>query len=154
MNQESLMNKEQARAKWLKQLRSPTARKVTEALESYDCELARCCLGHANYALGQRKWKSDDDVWYGDPAGSSTRSSLTKEAAMLLDITPQGFFKEPIPVQPGWHPVSIGIETIPNLVILNDTTILEPVQIADVIEEQFEKDNFRPYLSYSSHHTA
>ena len=144
------MNTDEARQKWLAQLRSPDAKKTTGKLEDFDDRRKRCCLGHACHALGESRRESISGhgkavVQYGY---DRALYQLPDSAAELLDITTSGRFKNAITVK---HTVS-GYEGFSRLMTclsdLNDDTTLTPSEIADVIEEQFKTDNFVPFGRY------
>ena len=131
------------RRKWLAVLRDPKSSKNRGSLESYWDENSRCCLGHACHALDVEKEESKPDsaVYY-----DGKDSILPKGARNALDIDHRGNFIEPVTII-SVHPNSLTHRyedyfTAYDLIDVNDNTNLTPKEIADVIEEQFENDNF------------
>ena len=127
------------RAEWLAQLRSPEAKKAQGKLEDPEKPDHRCCLGHACHVFGLRRvvkvveWKSRECVFYGETHEEA--SWLPYEARQKLNISLKGSFKAVVAVD--------GI-TVNALSVVNDYTKLSLPEIADLIEEQFEADNFLP----------
>ena len=118
------------RQKWLSVLRAPESKKALGVLESSEDPNARCCLGHACHALGLKRT---------EPAGSryvhydSKSQWLSKNARRALRIDSTGYFRKPI---------IINGKKLTNLSQVNDWTSLTPQEIADVIEDQFDNNNF------------
>ena len=124
------------REQWLEQLRNPESEKVTGMLEDPHCENARCCLGHACYALGiEREESVNQEYVYYD----GEWEVLSGEVAEMLDITQNGNFVHDVNIA-DYFP-----EYLPNkymcLSDLNDRTSLKPQQIAVILEDQFAKGN-------------
>ena len=144
---------ENCRKKWLAQLRHPDAMKARTELERHDIPNARCCLGHACHALGLkrkvRKAELNLDgvvgksvVFYGD-----STTYLPIEARKKLNLTYNGRFLKPIKVRdvPGIYLAeNYEKKEYWNLAEINDATPLGPREMADIIEENFENDNFKP----------
>ena len=118
------------RKKWLAVLRAPESKKHRAALEKPTDPNARCCLGHACHALDIKKSKESESgyIYYDGELGI-----LPKKAQKKLRVNPKGTFKNPVRIN--------GIDLF-DLVYVNDDTDLTPQEIADVIEDQFENDNF------------
>ena len=137
------MKRDEARQKWLAQLRSPDAKKQIGMLENISIPNKRCCLGHACHALGSPRAIDKNKVLYGK---KKTYGTLPRELAVLLGITIAGHFEKTIfldikpTIQDVKRPVSFD-----SLTEINDETDLTPSQISDVIEEQFKADNFMDY---------
>ena len=133
------------RNKWLAQLRDPESKKHYGELEDPSDSNARCCLGHACHALGiDRELQGDDDeifVAYGGCLGN-----LPNEAARKLDIDIMGCFKNSIEIRCCNSRGRLQVTKCHNLTNVNDSTRLTPKEISDVIREQFEKDNFVPFM--------
>ena len=127
------------RAQWLAQLRSPKAKKAKGKLEDPENPDQRCCLGHACHIFGLQRairrteYGAVSCVFYG--GGDGEASWLPYEARQKLNISLKGSFKADVEVD--------GI-TVNALSVVNDYTRLSLPQIADLIEEQFEADNFLP----------
>ena len=149
------LTKEQAWDAWISYMRSDEACRYEGSLESYFYPNKRCCLGHACHALCAERtligYHEVDgltdvmyDVIYGENRSNST--DLPREVAKLLDITPNGLFREPIEI-PGYYEDDGETVKFRHLIALNDTTLLMPDKLADIIEEQHKKDNFWPYYS-------
>ena len=140
----------EARQKWLAQLRDPESKKLTLRLEDAEDPKARCCLGHACHALGlPRSVDTEHElatgsklvlVLYGEDEHTDrfTSDVLPMNAAEMLDISVVGTFVKPL-VHRGVQPPYMSLSD------LNDESTLTPAEIADVIEEQFEKDNLMSY---------
>ena len=124
------------RAKWLAQLRDPASKRFGGRLESFDDPNARCCLGHACFAIEIERFVSESQqvVRYGKE-GEIYQYELPPVAAAALDITTEGDFQ---------HAVTVGDTRYTNLIDLNDHAFLKPHEIAKVIEDQFLCDNLRP----------
>ena len=125
----------EARQKWLAVLRDPNSKKAYRVLEDYNEPSKRCCLGHACYALSANRTtlKTKQLVGYEGQFGY-----LPAVMGTQLNITADGAFKRAINCEP--YP-----QTFMSLADINDGTHLEPAEIADIIEEQFEEANFMPF---------
>ena len=135
------ITREEAWEKWISYLRSDEAKRHKGSLESATDENARCCLGHACHVLGiERHLYSEEEdlngVFYGQ---ERSLAFLPREAAELLGISRRGGFKQFVDVQdnPNFPPYGIT-----NLTAINDNTELSLHEIADIIEEQYQNDNF------------
>ena len=118
------------RQKWLAVLRAPESKRASGILESRYEENARCCLGHACHALGiSRTVPSGPGYVHYD----SESKWLPMNARRALMVNSNGYFKKSIIVDG---------RMFFSLAQLNDNTELSPQEIADVIEEQFENNNF------------
>ena len=132
------------RRKWLAQLRDPESKKHYGELENPLASNARCCLGHACHALDiDRELQEDGEIFvaYGGCLGH-----LPKEAARKLDIEVTGYLKNSIEIQFCNSKGRVQVIKCHSLTDVNDSTSLTPKEISDVIEEQFEKDNFVPFI--------
>ena len=125
------LNRQEAIAAWLEQLRAPESLKAKGHLEDILNPNRRCCLGHACHALEMERG-SEIPGSYGTEV-----SFLPKEICKLLGISRMGEFRKPL------HFQESGL--VDSLAELNDCTSLGPNHIAEVIEEEFSKDNFRPF---------
>ena len=145
---------ENCRKKWLAQLRHPDAMKARTELENYEDPRQRCCLGHACHALGvKRKVRqaevnlegvvSVSVVFYGE-----STTYLPWEARKKLNLTYNGAFRKPIQlsglITKYWADDELDYKDFKNLAEINDVTPLGPSEMADIIEENFENDNFKP----------
>ena len=134
---------------WLRALRDPDAQKHCGSLEDYDNPKARCCLGHACAALGLKRaddqWIQDNygekTVLYGVDRGDYDETCLPKSLSKRLNISPGGGFIKKIEIE-GQNENGAPI-LFDSLVHVNDDTDLTLAQIADLIEEQNRKKNFR-----------
>ena len=118
------------RQKWLAVLRDPKSKKALGVLESSKDPNARCCLGHACHALGLKRTEPSESrhVHY-----DSKSQWLPISARRALKINPVGRFGKN---------VIINGKELSNLCQVNDWTSLTPQEIADVIEDQFDNNNF------------
>ena len=125
------LNRQEAVAAWLEQLRAPEPLKTTGQLEDIVNSNRRCCLGHACHALEMERGTGIKGS-YGTEV-----SFLPKELCTLLGINKVGEFKNPIQLEDRGN-----CNVYSSLVSVNDKSTLRPAQIADVIESEFLNDNF------------
>ena len=127
------------RREWLAQLRDPESKKTIGELESYDDTNERCCLGHACYALNIHCDINitDRTVSYDTEAGKLPNSACRK-----LNIDRIGRLNNDILLSDDDEYDNFYIS---NLTTLNDDTDLSPQEIADIIEDQFKTNNFKPF---------
>ena len=118
------------RQKWLAVLRDPESKKTRGVLESCTDPDARCCLGHACHALGITKTMP---LFPGYILYHSESQYLPMHARRALMVSRNGSFKKSI---------IIDNKELSNIAQVNDMTDLTPQEIADVIEDQFENNNF------------
>ena len=132
------MTPEEARKTWFAFLREPGRKKHTGELESVLDNERRCCLGHACHVLGANRTEicRDSSIYYGNQSGI-----LPDSIAEMLDMDAEGCLYSSIDLD-GDEEADGGIDTI---TALNDDTDLNPAQIADVLEKQFERGNVVPY---------
>ena len=145
---------EKYRKKWLAQLRHPDAMKARTELENYEDPRQRCCLGHACHALGIKRKERMTEFTLDGPTNTNvvfydeSTTYLPAKARKKLNLTYNGEFRKPIKVSSSlakyWEETELFKAEFSNLAALNDLTPLGPNEIADVIEENFENDNFRP----------
>ena len=134
------------RALWLEQLRRPESEKATGMLEDGEYENARCCLGHACYALGiecEEEAIEIGGVLHTRVYYDHNYEVLSDEVAEMLDIDPNGHFERAVEIS-DYYPDLVQYNEFLCLSDLNDRTDLTPQQIADVIEDQFVKGNMSP----------
>ena len=127
------------RKKWLAQLRDPKSKKAIGKLEDLKNHNKRCCLGHACHALGVTR---DIDTYTDRVSYDERWGKLPESACRKLNIDRIGRLKNEI-LAPNRDSNN---SYYGNLTMLNDETKLTPQEIADVIEEQFERDNFIPFM--------
>ena len=118
------------RKKWLTVLRDPESKKTRGVLESSEDENARCCLGHACHALGIPRIAPSDSGYI---LYHSESKSLPMYARRALMVSRCGVFK---------NSIVIDNKEFNNIAQVNDMTALTPQEIADVIEDQFDNNNF------------
>ena len=118
------------RQKWLAVLRAPESSKAVGVLESRTYENSRCCLGHACHALGITRTVTTGPEYV---RYDSESKWLPPAARRALRINANGNFKKTIEVDD---------KVLNSLAQVNDRTELSPAEIADVIEDQIENDNF------------
>lgn len=126
----------QARQKWTNFLREEGRQKTKERLEDYDNPEARCCLGHAAHVLGATRETDDklEHVYYDGCSGD-----LSARLCKTLNITDTGAFHRRITI------AGYGNHRFSSIATVNDLTDLKPAELADIIDQQFEKRNFRAY---------
>ena len=132
------LSRDEAVEMWLRELRGPTALKMTGKLAHPLNENARCCLGHLCAAIGAKRTIDRFDYCgetYPRVCYEGETTVLPKKVCRVLDITEKGEFVHPVRLD-GY------MCTFSSLVSLNDQTGLTPAQIADVIEKQIAADNF------------
>ena len=123
-----------ARIKWLDYLREPGRKKYERMLENPDNPEERCCLGHGCHVLkddagvtrilaGSSLMTGYTSVFYG-----GFETSMPKEVAHILDITPNGAFCEGFDM----NGARLGC-----LAEVNDYTGLTMSEIATLIEEMW-----------------
>ena len=126
------------RRKWLAQLRDLDSKKEFGQLENVKDSNARCCLGHACHALGiRRRVKQYPSSSIDLVAYENTSGALPSSACYMLNITAIGRFIEKIIVNG---------ESCSDLSDVNDNTLLSPAEIADVIQDQFNNNNFEQMI--------
>ena len=136
------MTREEARQKWLAQLRLPESGKFRDSLENADCPSERCCLGHAAHAVGAPREVSDGIVDY-----DGFNQVLSGPLQHLFGISHDGTFSE---AYTGRELAEIIGRPVPYrdfdvwgcLAGINDDTDLTPAEMASVIEHAFANDRF------------
>lgn len=149
----------EARRSWLNYLRRPESRRAKGRLENPVDVEHRCCLGHACAAFsisgivpierrvcntkGTLSGRMFPVVFYGKREDWS-ENKLPYFIAKMLDITTEGKFRKEVKIG---NIFTTMYGKFDSLVPMNDDIDISPQQIADVIQEQFEKDNFVPYAN-------
>ena len=134
---------------WLEQLHSPESEKAVSMLEDGEYENARCCLGHACYALGierEVEQLSFGGVLHTRVYYDHDHEVLSEDVAQMLDITPNGDFINAVDIAE-YYPDLVLYNEFLCLSELNDRTELDPQQIAVILADQFVKRNMRDFDS-------
>ena len=149
------------RRRWLAFLREDGRKKLTGWLENPDDPEARCCLGHACKVLGAtREVVENDDSpdetgreWPRRVQYDGGYAALPRTVAGNLDIDLNGRFVEPVAIDAArvsadyFDLNEAGQALIPSLAEINDSTDLNPWEIAGMIEEQWLFGNVQPVQS-------
>ena len=123
-------------------MRLPESRFHSGELEDVNNPHCRCCLGHANHALGVSRTvvhvagKRDRVVYAGKSA------VLADNVARALDITPRGGFIRSVEVN------GVRYRCLSDL---NDRARPHPKQMAHFIEVEMRAGNFYPFSSGVDH---
>jgi len=125
-----------SRGRWLAVMRLPESRYHCGEFENVNDPDCRCCMGHANHALGVSRTVVfvagvRHRVVY---AGQS--SVLADDVARSLDVTPRGTLAEAVHVNGKRYKC---------LTDLNDNARLHPKQMAHFIETEMRAGNFVPF---------